>query len=566
MLIKLIIKNVALIDSAEIDFKNGLNVLSGETGAGKSVILESINFVLGAKADKTLIRSGESECFVSAIFDLEENSPVYSVFDELDIEKEDQLIITRKFNLDGKSFIKINGASVTVAMLKKFTSVLVDVHGQSEHFYLLKPENQAALIDKFGGEEISNLKNENKSIFTEYSSVKASLSSLGGEERKRAMRLDVLNYQISEIETANLKEDEEEEFKSLREKIKNREKIVFALSSIKSSISEEGGVLDILSNSERVSFQISNLSDEYSSVSNRLSSAYSELEDIASTVSALLDVDGEEDISLDFIEERLELIKNLKRKYGENYNDIVSYLENAIKERDNLLNFDVLSQNLLQKKTILENHLYKNYLNLNQLRRKTAKQFSELVSLELKGLGMQSPTFYVEFNDLPSFDDCKFTSYNGLDEMQFMFSANAGEPSKPLSLVISGGEMSRFMLAIKVVASKINDISTFIFDEIDAGISGVTAGVVAEKFAKISKETQIIAISHLPQISAMADNNLLILKTFDGKKTYTKVNMLEKNDKINEVIRLFGGNVLSESAKALAKELVLKAENFKNNI
>lgn len=563
MLTKLTIKNIALIDYAEIDFTAGLNVLSGETGAGKSVILESINFVLGAKADKTLIRTGENECLVSAVFDVFNNKEIALIYSEFDFDVEDELIITRKFSIDGKSTIKINGNTATAGMLRKFTSILVDVHGQSEHFYLLKQSNQALLIDNYAGEDIKPVLENNKNIFSDYKNVISELETLGGEESSRAYRLDLLNYQINEIEKADIKDGEEEELKILNEKIKNKEKIYSSLSSIKSGLEDEGGVLDIVSNETRAISQISKLSEDYLSVENRLNAVYEELNDLSYLVSNMLEENSEEEFSSDYVEERLDLIKIIKKKYGDNFTE---FYNNAVIERDKLLNFEVLAEKLLKTKLQLEDKLYENYLTLNSIRVNSSKTFALSVESELKTLGMVGAKFYANFKPIPAKQECLFNSYKGIDDIEFMFSANVGEPVKPLSLVISGGEMSRFMLAIKVVTSKLTDISTFIFDEIDAGISGNTASVVAEKFAKIAKNKQIIAISHLPQISAMADNNLLILKEINQDKSYTSVKKLSNQDKIQEIIRLVGGKDNSESAYLHAKELIAQAENFKNNI
>ena len=280
MLQKLSIKNIALIDYAEIPFSNGLNVLSGETGAGKSVILESLNFVLGAKADKTLIRSGQIECSVVAEFNVENNNAIYDVYNGLDFEQEDLLIISRKFAIDGKSSIKINGNSATVSMLKKFTSLLVDVHGQSEHFNLLKTANQLSLLDSFGGQAIFDIKNNLSVEYSKYKEILKKLDALGGDESQRLIRLDVLNYQINEITKANLKEDEEETLISIKHKLINQEKIITALRGVYDCISSDGGVEDILSNARRNLASISNLDNEYNELYDRLENVFAEINDI----------------------------------------------------------------------------------------------------------------------------------------------------------------------------------------------------------------------------------------------------------------------------------------------
>ncbi len=313
MLNKLVIKNIALIDSAEIEFSNGLNVLSGETGSGKSVILESLNFALGAKADKTLIRSGENECFVSAVFDVSGNSAVATVFDEFDFGRENELIITRKYTIDGKSAIKINGNTATVSMLRKFTSLLVDVHGQSEHFFLLKSSNQLELLDKVGGESLAKQKEIVNNIYLNYKSLINELNKLGGDESQKEIRLDILNYQINEIETCAITEGEEDELIILKNKLLNQEKILLALQSVKQAINNEGGISDILGNVEKVVSNISNLNEEYLEIYNRLSSINSELMDISDTSDSLLDDIDFGGQNLDSVENRLSEIKKIKK-------------------------------------------------------------------------------------------------------------------------------------------------------------------------------------------------------------------------------------------------------------
>ena len=566
MLQKLIIKNVALIDSVQIEFTDGLNVLSGETGAGKSVIIESLNFVLGAKADKSMIRNGESECFVKAEFLIENPNTFDELFDECDLDKEDLLIISRRYTIDGRSTVKINGTNVTVNMLKKFTGHLVDVHGQSEHFYLLKASNQLNLIDKFGGEEVNTVKDELKTLYIDYKDTIKELDNLGGDDSQRLMRLDVLNYQINEIEKADIKEDEEDQLLEIKDKLKNHEKIVSALSCVKNAITDEGGVSDVLGSVCRSINGISQLSEDYLSIYERLENVLTEIDDVSNNAENLLSSFDDSAYNIDEIEDRLSLIKSLKKKYGGDYSAITEFYYSAIAEKEKLENFNVIAENLLSQKDGLQVKLYAKYDELSDLRRKNALNFSDNVLSELKELGMSKSQFMANFSDKPSKDECKFDSANGFDEMEFLFSANLGEPLKTLSAVISGGEMSRFMLSIKVQTAKYNDISTFIFDEIDAGISGNIAKVVAQKFAKISKRVQVIAISHLPQISSMADNNLLIVKTENQDKTITTVKKLDANEKIEEITRLIGGSKESDSARALSVELINNANEFKKNI
>lgn len=565
MLNRLTVKNVALIDYTEMDFQKGLNVLSGETGAGKSVIIESLNFVLGAKAEKSLIRSGENECFVTAEFDVSGNFGVQKVFEELEFDVEDTLIITRKFSLDGKSSVKINGNSATLSMLKKFTSLLVDVHGQSEHFYLLSEVNQLKLIDKFGGDDILLLKKDIAEKYRKYKDIIENINKLGGDAKSREIRLDLLNFQIKEIETAAIKEGEEEELVSIKQKLLSEEKIMTALSFVKDALGEEGAVCDILSSAIKTASSISEISEEYNELSERLSSSYAEIDDILSTTSSLLENMDLSEYNPDTIEERLDVIKKIKRKYGDSVEDINKFLADAEKERDSLFNFDEIAKNLLEDKIKSENELYSLYLKLHKLRVESAQKFVNNVRNELKTLKIGNGDFKIEFNIVPEKNDCVFNSV-GFDAPVFMFSANSGQPLKPLSEVISGGEMSRFMLAIKAETAKYEEIPTFIFDEIDAGISGETAFTVAEKFAQIAHSSQIIAISHLAQISAMADNNMLIVKTDDGKQTKTSVKQLSGKEKTEEIIRLIGGTKESAVSKQHAEEILKRANEYKQSI
>lgn len=565
MLIKLLIKNIALIENAEIEFSNGLNVLSGETGSGKSVILESLNFVLGAKADRTLIRFGAEFCSVTAEFDVGGNYDIQSLFEQMDIEKDDSLIITRKFTAEGKNSIKINGQTVTVSMLRAFSSKLVDVHGQSEHYELLSVANQLKLIDKLCGDKMIELKSTSKDLSLKYKNVINNLEQFGGDEAQRLVRLDVLNFQINEIEQSNIFEGEFEKLQEIRSQLQNREKISSALNSIKESFSGDGGVSDVVSNALRVANGINGLSDKFLALSEEIDNAYSIIDNISDTVNTFLSDFEELDYNPDEIEARIDLIKSLRRKYGQDYSQIMSFLDDARAEKNKLENFEENCKKLLLEKRTLEEDIYNTFSLISNLRKQESLSFSQNVINELCELGMTKANFAVEFDNPPSREDCVYTNYNGFDVVKFMFSANSGQPLKPLSDIISGGEMSRFMLALKAQTAKANEISTFVFDEIDAGISGVVAQVVAKKFANISKNVQVIAITHLPQISSMADNNLLIQKAETAEQTITTVTCLSPNDKVKEIMRLVGDSS-SESARSLAIELIDNAEKYKKSI
>ena len=559
MLHRLHIKNIALISEADIEFDDKLNVLSGETGSGKSVILDSINFVLGSKADKTMIRFGEQEATVRAEFIVDENSAAAEILREYDIETDGEIIITRRLNVDGKGSIKLNGNTVTATMLKSVTQHLVDVHGQSEHFFLLNEENQLKVIDGICGAQVAEIKHNLAELIAQKRELKSKIAALGGDESERERKLDLLKFQISEIESAELKVGEFEELKSRQNIIANTEKIFSALNTAHSLLSDDGGSIDGISSSKHYLNTISGFGEDYEQIAARLENLSVEASDIAETLSDLADNLTFDEQEASYIDERLTLIKALKKKYGEDEDHILRFLEDAKAEYDAISD----SANAIEKyeKGIFEcdGKIFALCQKLTELRKNTADKFCKAVTAELKTLNIQNASFEVEFN-IYDRQTANLQSANGSDIVCFMFSANKGEPLKPLSKVISGGEMSRFMLAVKTQLKDLNGISTYIFDEIDAGISGYTAKTVAEKFIKISQNTQILAVSHLPQVCAASSAQFLIYKVEENSKTLTKVKRLTDDEKISEIVRLTG-SVKSDVATEHAKELI---NQFKN--
>ncbi len=554
MLHRLYVKNIALISEADIEFDEKLNILSGETGSGKSVILDSINFVLGSKADKSLIRYGEQEMSVRAEFCVKENSEALKKLEEYDIESDGDIVITRKLNLEGKGSIKINGNTVTASMLKSVTQHLVDVHGQSEHFFLLSEENQLKVIDGLLAETAKEIKEELASFITEKKSIKKKIEELGGDESERERLADLLNYQINEIEAAELKEGEFEELVSKRNLIANTEKILNAFLAVTSLLGGDGGCADGLSSAKHYINAVSNISETYSKLCDRIESAEAEINDIAETVTDLADelsFDGRE---AEEIEERITLIKALKRKYGADEKEILLFCEKAKAKAEALSDSASLIEKCNKKTDELNAKIYSACKKLTKYRKEAADKFCKEVVAELRTLNIPDAAFEVEFADYDE-NSANLNCPDGSDKLSFLFSANKGEPLKPLNKVISGGEMSRFMLAVKTRLKDINGISTYIFDEIDAGISGYTAKTVAEKFVAISESTQILAVSHLPQVCAASDAQYLIYKTDEGGKTYTRVKKLDWENKVEEIIRLTG-SVKSEAARKHAIELI----------
>lgn len=566
MLKTLELKNVALIDRATIEFGEGLNVLSGETGSGKSVILDALNFVLGAKADKSIIRHGEDSCLVTAAFDVTDNPTVKGILEDYSDETpDDELIISRKFTSDGKSQIRVNGEAYSASMLKGITGYLIDVHGQSDHYSLLKSSEQLKVLDKFCKKELESEFVVLKEIISALKTVDEELKRFGGSESERAIRADILKFQIDEIENADIRDGEEEELLEKRKKIQNAEKISEAFSQAKSALTEENCALDCLSGAVRAISGISSLDKRYAEFEERLKAAYSEIEDVSESIADVSDDFDFDEAEADKVESRLDLIKNLKKKYGASASQIEEFLTEAKREYEKLVNFDVEYAKFSAQKAKLIISLNSSYKKITDIRRKFSLDFCKRVTEQLKALGMKHANFEITFSEKGEVENAPYPE-NGNDEVEFNFSANLGEPVKPLSKIISGGEMSRFMLALKVITSGYHDISTYVFDEIDVGISGATAEVVAKKFADISRKTQVLAISHLPVVCAMSDVPIKISKIEENGKTVTVVKNLSKSEKIYEIMRIMSGENASDIAYKHAEETVNSCDAYKSRI
>ncbi len=562
MLKRLTIRNVALIDEADLEFSEGLNVLTGETGAGKSVILDSIDFVLGAKADKGMIRTGADACTVRAEFSAD-TPAVLEALEALDIDAEETLVISRRLGLDGKGTLKLNGCSVTSSMLRRVTSLLVDIHGQSEHFFLLKEANQLKLLDEVGGERVQTCKEELSLLLAKRKETLSELSRFGTDEGERDRRLDVLTYQIDEIRRAELKEGEEEELLSKKRRYESAEKILTAFSAVREALEADGGGIDAVNTACRETRSVSELSESYAELLGRLEAASSELSDIAGTAESLSDELEIDEREFERVEARLDEVRSLKKKYGGSVSAALEFLARAEEEYSFLsegqARFDALSGEL----AALDRKIYAACVKLKEARAAAANDFTSRVVKELGSLNIPSAKFEVQFDEF-SEADAPHATAEGLGGVRFLFSANAGEPLKELSKVASGGEMSRFMLAVKAQLSAAGGIGTYLFDEIDAGIGGKTARVVAEKFVKISRDVQLIAVTHLAQIAAFADCEFLIEKREAEGRTFTEIHEVKGEARIRELSRLIGGK--SEHVSAHARELLEEAATYKNSL
>ena len=444
MLRNLFIKNIALISSQNIEFENGLCVLSGETGAGKSIIVDALSFVLGERADKNLIKYGEETAFVEAAFELEPDSRALAVLDEMGFERDTALILSRSLNRNGKSESRINGRLCAAGMLKGLTALLVDIFGQSEHLGLLKPENHLKIIDGYAPAE--NIREKLASAYAEYKAMEKELEKFGGSDEQRERILDILSFQINEIESAGLDEEEETRLLEKKKKLLNFEKISSAVGGALVALDGENGVLERIAEAVQCFAGISSLGEDFAAVSDRLDALRYEAEDIVSTIEDMSS-DDEFDETLDSIEERLDRIKSLKKKYGATFADIFTFLKNAKEQYDTLSDSARITEKLNARKSALKTEIYSLSDGLSKHRRQAAERFAEEVVGQLRELGMKT-TFAAQFEKAPSEEEFS-PNANGFDRMEFMLSANAGEPLKPMSKVASGGEMSRFMLALK---------------------------------------------------------------------------------------------------------------------
>lgn len=562
MLAQLTIENIALIDKLELELKNGLNILSGETGAGKSIIIDSLNFVLGERADKSLIRYGTDHAIVQAVFEDYLNPSVSAYLDDIGVECEDVLIIRRKMSVDGKNECRINGRISTLSILKGLTELIVDIHGQHEHQSLLKSANHIKLLDDIGAAKIAKVKVDVANYHAEYVSLKRELLRFG-DESERERKLDILTFQIDEIEKADVKDGEEDELLQARKRIRNMEKILSALGEAKDTLDgyDSNSVSASIKNSSSLLGTISAYDDSIGPLIDRLDDAKIEIKDIADTLSDMLEKLDFDARSAEKIEERLEVVRNILHKYGGNFENLQRFYEDAKKEAELLSGAAQTVEELQGRIETAKKNLEKSARKLTELRHEVANKFESDITRELKDLGMGGSTFKVDF---VTTDDVDQISANGADTIEFLFSANVGEPMKPLAKIISGGEMSRFMLAFKNIVAGVDGIGTMVFDEIDTGISGNISAVVSEKMCNISRDRQVIAVTHMPSLAAMADNHYLIAKSTENGKTLTHINLLE--DDTDEVARLIGGNDYSQFAVPHAKEMKAWADRYKKSL
>lgn len=556
MLNQLSVRNVAVIDKLDINLHDGVSVLTGETGAGKSIIIDSINMILGDRANKELVRYGTDKAVVQAVFDAPKS--VINILEENDIDVEDEtVIITRQVTKEGKSAARINGMVVTLNILREISDRLINIHGQHDNQALLTPIRHITFLDAYADNE--EYINRYKDILSKKREIEKKISSLEMDEQEKMQRIDLLEYQVKEIKKASLEKDEEDDLREQRDIYTNAEQITKSVNEAYMNLYEGDEIqsaYDGISIAVNEISQISDLNPQLKSIYDTLNEIMYSLEDTAHEIKEFGETVEFDEQALNEIEERLDLISRLKRKYGNSIEEILEYLKKAESELNDIKLSDERTNELKEELKSITKDLKEKGNVLTQRRENAAKVLEENIEKSLHELNMEKSKFKVNIENDGTFYD------NGMDKVEFLISTNPGEPLKPLVKIASGGELSRVMLAIKSILADSDGVDTMIFDEIDTGVSGKAAMSIAKKLAVIAKNKQVICITHLPQLTAMADNHYLIQKNTDGELASTTLKELDEEGRELELARIIDGGEVTELALSHAKQML---ENAKNN-
>ncbi|SDI96376.1 DNA repair protein RecN [Salimicrobium halophilum] len=572
MLTELTIRDFAIIDHVSLTLKDGLTVLTGETGAGKSIIIDSIQLLTGARGSVEFVRHGAKRAEIEGLFIVGDDHSVYAKGEEfgVDIEEDGMVVLQRSITHQGKSICRVNGKLVTLGILKEFGKALIDIHSQHETQSLMDPERHIELLDTYAEDELKQPKQEYKKHYETYRSLKKRYKELSDNEQEMAQRLDLLQFQWNELEEAKLEPKEDEELSEERNKLSNFEKIYSGLNDAYEALYGEQKGMDWLSHAMMSLDATADYDETYQRMSEELSNSYYLVEELTfrlSTEMEGLEFDPER---LDEIEERLNEINRLKRKYGQSVEEILEYKDKVEEEIDEINNKDSFLSKLETEIEDVTEDLLLEARHIHDIRTEASKQLTEAVHEELKDLYLEKAVFDVKVEkkqgkqDDPLLKNQQVSlSSSGFDEVKFLITTNPGEPMKPLHKIASGGEMSRIMLALKQIFSRHQGITSVIFDEVDTGVSGRVAQAIAEKIFKISVDSQVLCISHLPQVAAMADTHVRIMKNVRDNKTKTKAKELNTNEKVEEVARMISGTELTETTLQNGRELLNLAESFK---
>lgn len=538
MISTLHIKNIGIIDDLSINLNQGLNILTGETGAGKTLIIDSLGIISGERFSKEMIRKGEDHSFVEVCLYLPENENAI----------DGNVIVSREIYSNGRNMCKINGRMVTVNELKEFMQNILDIHGQHDNQYLLNASTHIEYLDNFSNKELNKYKEEYSELYNKYLQIKKELKNNYGDDKEKQRKLDLLKYQFEEISKANLKIGEDDELESKREIILNSEKINENLNIADLEVSEKA--IDSINNAIRALEKIESFDENYSRNLNALKSSYYDIQEIARDISGMREETYFDEEERQEVENRLDTIFSLKRKYGNTIEEIIKYGEELEKEIIQIENIDEINNKLKEELNNIKSKMYNISKKMDIIRNEYAKQLEENINKELVDLEMKNANLNVKV----TFDETQEYNKNGLNTVEFLIRTNIGEEAKPLVKIASGGEMSRIMLAIKNVLSNVDIVPVMVFDEIDTGISGVAAKSVGEKLKAISKKHQVLCVTHLASIAAKGDYNYFISKEVHNEKTSTNIKQLNEEETIKEIARISSGEI-TEISLQHAKEL-----------
>lgn len=557
MLTTLYIENIAVIEKTSIDFSQGLNVLTGETGAGKSIIIDSINAIMGQRTSKQLVRTGAKTALVTAQFD-DVNDTVKAKLKELgyDNEDDDTLILQRSISAAGKSTCKINARPASVTVLKEVAKNLINIHGQHESYELFSPDTHIDYIDSFG--ELNSELDDYREKYKKYKALKKQLNEANSDESARLHEIDLLTYQTTELFNADVQPDEIEQLENERIVLMNSEKIFTLLNDARELLDGDertaGGVESVESAMNYIQ-RAASLNGEYESISESITDVYYNLRDCIEAISDVADSVESDPQRLEEIDERLDLLNRLTRKYGCECNELPSLAEKMQTRLEELLSYDKNRDQLEADYKEAENNALVAAQKLSEIRKKTAKVFSERVREEMSFLNMPNVQIVTQFENTDFYE-------KGTDKIEFLISANPGEPPRPVAKIASGGELSRMMLAIKTVLASTDDIDTLIFDEVDTGISGSAAQKVGMKLKEVSKSSQVLCVTHQAQLAALADAHYLISKQVEDGRTFTQVKLLDFDGRKHELARIIGGVSITDAALAHAESMLKESEEL----
>lgn len=567
MLQELSIKNFAIIENLQISFEEGMTVLTGETGAGKSIIIDAVGLLAGGRGSSDLIRYGEEKTVLQGLFTMPSSPALLETMEKYGIdneEAENQILLQRELSRSGKNIARVNGTIVTVTALREIGDFLIDIHGQNEHQELMDPHRHLLLLDRFAGSAVKAERDAYQVLYSEYQTAKRELERLLSDEKENVQRLDLLRFQIDEIEKAQLDDNEEEEkLVEERNMLANYQKIMQALTTAYDALQGEDGVgLDAVGTSMVALEKIQTINAAYDSIYTSMSEAYYQLQDVSSAIRDEIDSLSYDEGRLNEIELRLEVLHQLKRKYGSSIAEIKEYYQTIADELDRIENRESYTEKLTARYQKVKKSLLEAGQKLRQKRQEAAGQLEAEIQTQLKELYMEKAHFQVAFKES---EDKKFRP-DGIDVVEFYISTNVGEPAKPLARIASGGELSRMMLAMKTIFTQTQGITSIIFDEVDTGVSGRVAQAIANKIHLVARHSQVLCITHLPQVAAMADHHLLIQKEVAENRTLTHVSRMQPEERVQEIARMITGTEITELSQAHAHELLdlAKKEKVRN--